>query len=261
MTQPAAELAMLHALPGWAFAAVLVLVRIGCACMLLPGVGEIELPTTVRAGFVLAFTALVLPALLPDMPAMPEDVPRLLVLLLAEITAGLWLGWLARLIVLAPAMAGQLIAGAIGMTNVIQPDPALGPSTAALSRLLGLAAPVILLATGLHAYPLAAVIGSYQLVQPGHFLPAGDTTQSVVTAVAQAFGLGVRLAAPFLVTAVLFHGAMGLISRLVPNLQTHFATIPGQIIGGLLLFGVLSAALIAAWTDAARDGLAAMPGL
>lgn len=261
MTQQAVALAMLADLPGWAFAAVLVIARIGCACMMLPGIGESELPMTVRAGFVLAFAALVLPALQPLMPTMPQDVPRLAVMVLAEITAGLWLGWLARLIVLAPAMAGQIIAGAIGMTNVIQPDPTLGPSTAALSRLLGLAAPVIVLASGLYAYPLAAVIGSYRLVQPGQFLPVGDTVDSVISAVSTVFGLGVRLAAPFLMASVLFHGAMGLIGRLVPHLQTHFATVPGQIVGGVLLLALLSGAMIAVWTDAAHDGLAALPGL
>ncbi len=254
------QMALLAELPGWAFAAVLLVARIGSACMLLPGIGESEVPGTVRAGFVFAFVALVLPVLQPDMPAMPPDVPHLLVMLLAEVIAGLWLGWLTRLIVLAPAMAGQIIAGAIGMSNVIQPDPTLGPSTAALSRLLGLAAPVIVLAAGLHVYPLAALIGSYHLVPAGQFLPTGLTVDSFVSAFTSAFRLGFQLAVPFLMAALLFHSVIGLIGRLVPHLQTHFASVPGQIIGGLLLLLVIAGSMVSVWTEAAHDSFVALPG-
>ena len=49
MTGDTADL--LTQLPVWAFGFVLVLARCGCACMLLPGIGEVELPATIRAGF------------------------------------------------------------------------------------------------------------------------------------------------------------------------------------------------------------------
>ena len=63
--------AVLHALPQWAFAFALVLARVGCAGMLLPVLGEAEVPATIRAGVVLALTLLLLPVLLPDLPAAP----------------------------------------------------------------------------------------------------------------------------------------------------------------------------------------------
>ena len=62
---------LLAELPAWGFGLVLVICRIGAACMLLPGIGEAELPGTVRAGFVLALTALLLPVLAPLLPPVP----------------------------------------------------------------------------------------------------------------------------------------------------------------------------------------------
>eukprot|EP01037_Dinobryon_pediforme_P012925 gene12925-13026_t len=246
-----AELALLANLPGWAFASVLLLARIGCACMLLPGIGEMEVPMTVRAGFVVVFSALLLPILLPDMPPMPPNVGRLAGTVAAEAFNGLWLGWLSRMILLALPMAGQTIAGAIGMTNVLQPDAMLGAGASALQRLFGLAAPLLVMGSGLHVMPLAAITGSYRLVPAGQMLLAGDTVNAYVEALGQAFALGFQLAAPFLMAAILFHVSLGLLGRLVPSLQTYFVAAPGQILGGLLLLGVLGSLMVTVWMQAA----------
>lgn len=252
---------LLTSLPAWAFAAVLLLARIGAACSLLPGVGEAELPATVRILFVCAFSALIFPAVVPLMPAMPTDGPHLLLMVAAELFTGLWLGWLTRLIMLALPMAGQLVAMAIGATNVLQPDAMLGAGASALSRMFGLAAPVLILAGGLHGWSLTALAGTYRLVPPGQFLPMADSTATVVSAVGEAFALALRLAGPFLMAALLFHLSIGLVARLVPQLQTYFAAAPGQIAAG---FGLLAAAMLAVsgtWLDAVQGSLAALPGL
>ncbi len=252
---------ILTSLPFWAFAFMLLMTRIGSACMLLPGIGEAELPATVRIAFALVFAALLFPVLLPRMPQSPADIPGLALLVLAEVFTGLWLGWLARLVLLALPMAGQIMAGAIGMTNVLQPDAMLGAGASALSRLFGLAAPVIVMASGLHALPLAALVGSYELVPAGTFLPLVDTTQAIVAALGTGFALSLRLAAPFLMGAVLFHVSLGLLARLVPQLQTYFAAVPGQILGGLALLGLCTMLLSETWAQAAHAAFAAMPGL
>ena len=148
------DAALLAALPGHAFAFVMVLARVGSAVMLLPGFGEAEVPMPVRAALAVALTLLLLPVVAPLLPPEPGDGLRALLGVAGEVVAGLWLGWLARLLVLALPMAAQLAAGMIGLANVLQPDAALGPQTSALARLFALAAPVAIMATGLHALPL-----------------------------------------------------------------------------------------------------------
>lgn len=253
--------AVLAALPGWAFAFALVLARISAACMLLPGIGEAELPATIRAAFALALTVLLLPVLQPALPAEPASVLGGFALVFAETACGLWLGWLARLPLLALPLAGQLAAAMLGLANVLQPDPALGTQTTALSRLYGVAAPVLVLVSGLYALPLAALAGSYRLIPAGHILPAADSAAGAVTAVAASFALGVRLATPFIAAGIVWQVALGLLARLVPQLQVYFAAMPGQIMLGLLLLGLLAAALLAAWQASLGEAFRALPGL
>lgn len=256
-----ADREFLAQLPSWGFAFALLIARTGSACMLLPGIGEVELPAMLRAGFTVALAALLLPVLLPLIPPMPASAWGAFAMIGAEVITGLWLGWLARLLLLALPVAGQIVASMTGLANVLQPDPALGPQTSVLARALGMAAPVAVLATGLHALPLQALAGSYRLIAPGTLLPAADTAEQVTMAVATGFALALRLAAPFVLVGIVFHAAMGLLARLVPNMQVYFALMPGQILGGLALLALLAATLLTAWQSALGGGFAALPGL
>jgi flagellar biosynthetic protein FliR len=252
---------LLAALPAWGFGLVLVFSRIGAACMMLPGIGEVELPGTVRLGFTLALTALLLPVVAPGLPEMPGAAWTTVAMVAAEIATGLWLGWLARLVVLALPIAGQFIASQMGLASVIQPDPDLGPQSTALARLFSLAAPVVILASGLYALPLAALAGSYRLIAPGALLPVADSTRTVLRAVAEAFALSLRLAAPFVVAGLLWQGALGLLARLVPNMQVFAASIPGQILGGLVLLFLFTAGIVTAWQGEVGTVFALLPGM
>jgi len=228
--------------------------------MLIPVVGEAELPGTIRAGFTLALVALLLPVLGPHLPAAPASPVIAAAVVLGEVATGLWLGWLARLLMLALGMAGQFIASMIGMANVIEPDLAQGAPAAALGRTFALAAPVALLASGLYALPLAALAGSYDVIPAGMLLPAADSATAATTAVASCFALALRLAAPFVLGGIVWQAALALLARLVPQMQVYFAGLPGQILGGLALVALLAAGLVGAWQDHVAAVLSALPG-
>ncbi len=248
------------ALPASAFGLVLVFSRVGAAAMILPGIGESELPRSVRLGFALSFTLLLLPLLGPALPPLPASLWAVGGMVVAEIATGLWLGWLPRLLLQALPVAGQFVASTIGLASVLQPDPRLGPENTALSRLLSLAAPTLFFATGLYALPIAALADSYRLVPAGALLPAADSAAAATLAVARAFALSLRLGAPFLLAGLLWQAGLGLLARLVPNLQVFAASLPGQLLLGLLLLALLGGGMLAAWQDQVQAAFQHLPG-
>ena len=139
------EAALLAALPAWAFAFVLVTARIGAAIALLPGLGEAAPPAMLRVGLALAVTVLLLPGIAPLIPPVPEAGMQAAFMVAAEVITGLWIGWLARLLVLALPIAGQFIAYMLGIANVLQPDPELGGQATPIARLFAVAAPLVIL--------------------------------------------------------------------------------------------------------------------
>jgi flagellar biosynthesis protein FliR len=246
---------MLDALPALAFQAVLVLARLGAAVMLLPGLGEPDVPASIRLALVLALVALLLPVLGPVLPSIPAELPELLRLVLIETGVGLWLGLLARLVALALAQAGQVVALMVGLSSPLQTDPMLGAQSTATGRLFTLMAATLVLSTGLYALPLRALAESYVVLPPGDPLPLGRTAETVAQAVADSLALALRLAAPLLLAAVLGNFALGLLARVAPQVQVFTVAAPGQIIGGLLLLGLLLPVMLAVWLAAAGDGL------
>ncbi len=255
-----ADAALIAALPGLAFQAVLVFARLGAAVMLLPGLGEQEIPATIRLALGLGLLALLLPALAPGLPPAPEASAEALRMIAQEVVIGLWLGGLARILALAMAMAGQAVATLIGLQGVLVTDPSLGAQATALGRAFALLTAVLVLSGGLYAIALRALVESYAVLPAGAPLPLGLAAENVAAAGAASLELALRLAAPFVIAAVVLNIALGLLARLAPQVQTFFIAIPGQILAGLALLALLAPPLVATYAEALRAGLGTLPG-
>jgi flagellar biosynthetic protein FliR len=252
--------ALTQALLSQAFAFIMVMCRCGAAIMLLPAFADDGTPTLLRAGFALALTILLLPAVAPHLPPEPDSFARLAALLAGELLAGGLLGWLARLVCLSLPAAGQLVSLGTGISSILQPDQNFGAQTAALGQLFGRLAPVLVLSTGLYALPLSALAGSYDVLPAGQLPPGADTTEIVVRAVSAHFALALQLAAPFLLLGTVWQAGLGLLSRLVPHIQVHFASLPGQVLGGLLVLSLLASPVCTRWLAETARVFSGLPG-
>jgi flagellar biosynthetic protein FliR len=254
------EAEFLAALAPLAFQAVLLFARLGAAAMVLPGFGEQEIPAPVRLGFALALVPLMLPVLSPALPGPPDSAAEALRLIAIEVIFGLWIGGLARLVVLAFSVAGQAIGAMIGLASALIQDPSFGAGGTALSRLFGLAAVVFLLVTGLFAIPLRALADSYEVLPVGAAFPAGDALGVLVAAASASLDLALRIAAPFALAAIVLNIALGLLARIAPQVQVYFVAVPGQLLGGIALLALLAPLLLAAYGEAAREAFLSLPG-
>jgi flagellar biosynthetic protein FliR len=253
--------AVVQALPALGFGFMLVVARVGTTLLTGPALGETEIPATVRIGLTVVLAALVFPLLMGSLPRPPESIPTLISLLGIEIIVGAWLGFMARVLVAALAMAGNIISLMIGLSSVLQIDPSLSTQVSALQRMLTLAAIALLFASGLYVLPIQAVIGSYELIPPGSVFDAAGAAQLVTLAVTNSFGLALRLAAPFVITCLVWQAAMGFVSRLVPNIQVYVISAPAQILAGLALFSAAIAVIFANWAAGMQQAFSALPGL
>lgn len=254
------EAAFLAALPSLAFQAMLVFARMGASVMLLPALGESDLPAPYRLGMGLAFVPVLLPVLEPSLPPAPDAVADVLRLVLIEIGIGIWIGSLARLAMLGLSVAAQFMAAAIGLTSAMVQDPTVGQGGTALSRLVGLAALVMVMAMGLHHLPIAAMAESYAVLPPGIGFPAAEATETIVAMGAESLDLALRLSAPFMLGAVVANVALGLLSRVAPQIQIYFVAVPGQVLAGLVLLGLIIPSLLNIAMPALQAAFTALPG-
>ncbi len=240
--------------------AVVVLARMGAAAMLMPGLGEQDVPANIRLAIALMLVIVMLPVVATRLPPVPESPPAIVLLIGGEVLVGACIGLMARIVVLAMAQAGQMLSLMIGISSPLQIDPEIGAQGTALGRLLNLSTAVLMLSTGLYAVPLRALADSYAVLPPGSPLPADMSAEAIATAAAHSLELALRLAAPLVLGAVVFNIGLGLIARLAPQAQVFVVAAPGQILLGLVLLGLLMPAILAAFDAAARQEFLRLPG-
>ena len=107
----------------------------------------------------------------------------------------------------------------------------------------------VLFATNLHHLVIAALNDSYALFRPGEVPFAGDMAALVTGTAAGAFRIGVQLSAPFLVFGLLFNLGLGVLSRLMPQMQVFFVGIPASILIGFLVLLLVLGAMISLFHD------------
>lgn len=243
-------------LPANAFAALLIFARIGSALMLLPGFGEAYVLQRYRLLLAVVISLLLLPILAPLLPAMPSSPAALVVMLGAEIAIGVFIGTLARTLLAGLEMAGQFVSLQTGLSNAVIFNPLQPEQTPIPSSLYSALGVLLIFLTNLHYLMLRGLVDSYMIFTPGKLPPIGDLSQTVAHAAAGSFRLALEMAAPFIALGTVFFLAIGLIGRLVPQLQVMFVSQPLQIMGGLLLFALVLAAGMGWFLDAAGQQFA-----
>jgi len=222
-------------LPALAAAYLLAFSRIGTMLMLLPGMGETSVPVRMRLTVALVLTAVILP-LHRDAYQINLGAPGSVVMLLfQEILIGFLLGVTARLTMSALQLAGSVVAQQLGLGFVTAVDPLQGQQGVILGNFFTLVGVTLLFATNLHHLVIGALDASYSLFRPGEVPLTGDMAALVTQTIAGAFKVSIQLSAPFLAFGLLFNLGLGLLSRLMPQMQVYFVAMPLTIMIGLMI--------------------------
>lgn len=231
--------------PETLFAFLLVFARIGSMVMIMPALGETTTPAQVRLSLALVLSIIILPLVRHTLPEMPQQTFLLFLLLFGEIIIGIAVAGAVRLMISALHVAGVIIATFTGLGSAMAFDPAQGSQSAIIGTFLTLLGVTLIFVTDLHHMIIAALRDSYDLLPAGHMPPAKDFAQLAMKAVSQSFKLGVEMSIPFILFGLVFNIALGLVARVMPQLQVFFIAMPLNLMLGfsVLLLSVSGAML------------------
>jgi flagellar biosynthetic protein FliR len=204
-----------------------------------------SMPRRVRLMLALVLTAVLLPLHRSAYTVDLRTFGPVLTLLGQEIFIGAVLGFTARLMISALQVAGFVIAQQIGLGFVTAVDPTQnGQQGVLIGNFLTILGITLIFATDLHHLVIAALNDSYALFRPGEIPLIGDVAALTTKTVAMAFKIGIQLAGPFLVFGLLFNLGLGVLSRLMPQMQVFFIGLPLSILVGLLILLVVLGAIM-----------------
>ncbi len=232
---------------GHVFAFLLVFCRIGCIFMLMPGIGDTYVPARIRLQLALLVSLILLPLLLPRLPAMPDNTLRVCEFIILELGNGLFIGSIMRLLLSTLEVAGMLIALQIGLSNAMVMNPAFHSQGSIPGTLMGMLGIVLLFESGLLDMTLKAFVQSYAVFKPGMMFAMGDMTHFISQSVTDSFSLALRLVAPFMILGIVFQLTGGLMVKMIPQMQIFFVLAPMQILFGLAIFAASLGTMMNVW--------------
>jgi len=236
-------------LPALAAAFMLVFARVGAMVMLLPGLGETNIPTRIKLSIALLLTLIILPLHRSAYQVDMGSLAPLLVLMLHEIAIGIVLGATARVTLSALQVAGSVIAQQMGLGFVTSVDPTQGQQGVLVGNFLTMLGVTLLFATDSHHLVIAALNDSYAIFSPGETVSSGDVASLATRAFAAAFRLGLQLSGPFLVSGLVFNIGLGVLARLMPAMQVYFVGVPLSIMLGFLILAAVLTGMMTTYLD------------
>ena len=217
---------------------VLVFARVGTLVMLMPGIGERFIFSRARLSLAFFIALMILPMARPSLQ-IPETLPALVTLLIGELLIGLVIGVCARLVMAALQTAGTIVAQSMGLGFAMTVDPTGGNQNPTIGNFLTMLGITLILTSDLHHIAIAAIHESYRLLPPGGAPDLTDVMTLAVRSTAQGFALAVQISAPFIVFGLLFNLGLGVLARMMPQLQVFFLAVPASIFGGMLMLLVV----------------------
>jgi flagellar biosynthesis protein FliR len=176
-----------------------------------------------------------------------ESLPALVFWMAWEFILGWLLGTVAQWLFDAVKITGELISTQMGLSTAAALDPISGTMNPVLAESFSLFATLLFLSLNLHHWLIGAVVSSFKLVplatMPSNSMWVGDAVLQAITWLAEAFQLGLMLAAPTIALLLLAEIALGFVAKLMPQLNVFIVGIPLKIVLGLFSMGLSMAAL------------------
>ncbi|MDF2550418.1 MAG: fliR [Chlamydiales bacterium] len=225
--------------------------RVGGMMMLAPFFSHLAISQTVRTFIAVFITVLLAFSLYPayrlhpteygltEVIAIPQaSLLEIALLLLKEIAVGALIGFCFSLVYEAISLAGQLVTTAIGLSFNELLDPASNSVQPTLGHFYMISATMIILILDIHHLYLELFTKSFLIIPLGHYQMPEEMLSHIIIGSARFFPLGLQIAAVPLVVLLLSTLSLGLMSRVMPEMNIFAMSFPFKILVGYFTLGI-----------------------
>ncbi len=215
----------------------LILTRISAFLLVLPVFSWQVVPVRLKAALAI-FLSLFFYTVTPRATPPEVSVLAAIILLAGEAAYGLALGLIVMLLFSAVQTSARIIEQQMGLTMAEIVDPMTGEEASPLSSLLETIFILLFLSANGHHLFLLILSRSYEAFPPGTVPTIGVLTGGVIETGSALLIACLRLAAPMLAAFLILMVALALLSRLVPEMNILFVSMPVQVALGMFLAAV-----------------------
>jgi flagellar biosynthetic protein FliR len=157
--------------------------------------------------------------------------------LFTEVVIGLIIGFAARLVFAAIEVGSEVVGMQIGFGLANAFDPVSNQQVSLIRQVYVALASLIFLAINGHHLIIRALVKSFEWIPSKGFFFSAPLIHHIIRMGSDLFLVGMKIAAPVMITLILAQMAMGIVSRVVPQLQVFLFSLSLTIGIGLMMIG------------------------
>lgn len=189
----------------------------------------------VRARILLALlVALAAQATLPPMPVVDLNSSAALGVVVQQVAIGLAIGFVVRLVFAAFELAGEVVGFQMGLNFAAFFDPTLNNQSSAVARFFAYMASLLFVVLNGHLMVLMAVTRSFEAFPVAPDFLGAVRQMQLHTLGAELFASALWIALPMLALLLFTNLALGIISRVAPQMNVYAVGFPITLAVGLV---------------------------
>ena len=205
-----------------------------------PILGRTNLPGIVRTGFVLVLSVSVI-SVTQQEPASPDSLTVLFVRILLELALGFLLGLVMNFFFYIPRRAGEAIDTQMGMTMNQIYDPGSQSNMSVSGVLLNLLMTLLFFAANGHHTLLRIMLTSGEIIPFGAVSVGSELLSRLLELFMECTVFAVKLCLPILAAELVGQIGMGVLMKVIPQINVFAINIELKVIIGLALIFLLIA--------------------
>ena len=212
--------------------------RVGGFVLFNPILGRTNIPAAFRTGMALVLSVFVT-SVTEQRPAQPSGLAEFMVLMLLEIFIGFLLGMAVNFFFYIPQLAGSMIDTQMGMTMNQMYDAGSAANMSVTGQILNVLMLLLFFAGGGHLTLLRMFITSEQIVPFGQVAVGLPAYELLLELFVECTVLSVKLCMPVLAAELIAQVGMGVLMKVIPQINIFAINIELKVIVGLALLLVL----------------------
>lgn len=213
---------------------LLILARMSGFILFNPLLGRQAIPNLVKSGLILLLSVTAY-SMTAYRPAVPETILELSVHLLLELMIGYLVGIVMNLFFYIPLLGGETIDIQMGMSMGRTYDPSSQISTTVTASLLNVLMMLLFFAGNGHYTLLRIFLSSGQVVPFGQAAFGQDVYWGIVELFISCTLMAIKLCMPILAAELLGQMGMGILMKVIPQINVFAINIELKVIIGLAL--------------------------
>ncbi|CAO5678287.1 MAG: Flagellar biosynthetic protein FliR [Holosporales bacterium] len=213
--------------------------------LLVPVFSQKEFFSQAKIIFAALLSLFILPLVQNHLPnTLNMSYDQLIFYMFCEFFIGAILGFSAHCLFMILDFLGFFIGSESGLSNAQTLNPSVGHSTALSTTILMLSGTVLLLIFDFHHLIIKIIVESYQCFNISDPDFINDFLTVILNSLQKMCFLGLQFSFPFIIVGLVLNISIGLINKLIPQIQIFSVMPPAQLIIGFIILSLILPSLL-----------------